>query len=340
MPIDYSGLMALLQGSANDPIKLAALRDKIIGGDDLSERDPNSDAGSTIHGLPGATAGVQEEADTDPFTGKQAQADNQKSFGRYQDLSTFLSPQETELASRDVAGKAAINAAPAQAAAAGGLATEHAKTEGALQLEQDKRKGTLDLMQQLNGGGQQGEQGGAALGAPGAFKPSINAEGGVSFTETAMPALMQRAHSQLGDAQQKTLAALDEAEKMYPGINDAATKADQQPNAPGWGSFLTGMGGQKYGSATDMAGAANDRLKYTVGVPTPFSKLAQEASFGNIEQMAGQLPGVRGLATITPMFKEHQSRWGHETPLATVQRLRHMAAIMDQTIGDMEHGAR
>ncbi len=55
--------------------------------------------------------------------------------------------------------------------------------------------------------------------------------------------------------------------------------------------------------------------------------------------MAGQLPGVRGLATIAPLFKEHQARWGKETPLATVQRLRHMAAIMDQTLSTIEGGA-
>ncbi len=152
-----------------------------------------------------------------------------------------------------------------------------------------------------------------------------------------MPALVQRAHNQLTDARDKTLSALQEAERMYPGINDEATKADTG-GAPGWMSFATGIGSQKYGSAVDLAKAANDRLKYTVGVPTPFSRLAQESSFGNIEQMAGQLPGVRGLATITPLFKEHQSRWGKETPLATVQRLRHMAGIMDQTLGTIESG--
>lgn len=212
----------------------------------------------------------------------------------------------------------------------GGLDVETAKNDAA--------KATLDQKQEqvrrlLQGGGS-----GQSQNPPGAeWKPAVNAAGDVSFSQSSMPALVQRAHAQLGDALNKTNSTLAEAERLYPGITQAAGATDQTTTAPGWSDFLLGNAG-KYGGAKDMVGAANDRMKYSLGMPTPFANLAQEASFGNLEQMAGQLPGVRGLATITPLFKEHQSRWGKETPLATVQRLMHMKSIMADSLANMEHG--
>jgi hypothetical protein len=202
-----------------------------------------------------------------------------------------------------------------------------------------QNEGTQKLLEAIGGGHGGGRAGGGGLVGPGgSIKPTINASGGVSFTTTQMPALVQRARNQLMDARDKTLNALAEAEKQYPNINDAAEQSDT-PGGSAIGrmvSGLTGIGAPKYGGPVDRANAGIERANYSMGITTPFANLAQEASFGNIEQMAGQLPGVRGLATITPLFKEHQSRWGHETPLATVQRLRHMARMMDETLNTLD----
>ena len=231
-----------------------------------------------------------------------------------------------------LADKIALASAPANAAAAGSLAVEKEKNAGAIALRDRQAQQTKDLMESLGGRG-----GSADAGAPGSFKPAINANGGVSFTQNQMPALVVRAKDQLSDAANKTDMAIAEMERLYPGITASAHQADQGNVSPGWGSFLTG-GGPKYGNASDMAGAVNERLKYTLGLSSPYSDLAQASSFGNIEQMAGQLPGVRGLATITPLFKEHQSRWGKEAPLATAQRLLHMRAIMADTLRNIQGG--
>jgi hypothetical protein len=270
---------------------------------------------------PADARSLQSDVATAPYTGDAAQEARTAE-------AVASRPGTQQMNAQTFAQKMGLAIAPNQAKATGDLAVTKAEIAGKVAAQQQQEDATQKLIKSAQNSSEAGTT----------FKPAINAQGGVSFTETQMPALVQRAHNQLIDARDKTLSALQEAERMYPGINDSSTSADQQPSGQGWGSFLTGIGGQKYGSATDMVGAANERLKYTVGVPTPFSKLAQEASFGNIEQMAGQLPGVRGLATITPMFKEHQSRWGHETPLATVQRLRHMAQIMDETIHTIEGG--
>lgn len=267
-----------------------------------------------------------------------------------QDTGLALSAPDMQLRGIEQGNKMALAKAPNEVAAAGDLAVQQAKGQDTRELATQQRKSQSDLIKSLTGGGGvAGAPGGARVngsGGVGQLKMSINAKGEPTFAPNPMPALVSRAYNQLKDARDKTVAALDEAERMYKGINDEALKADATPpgepgvgNAlKGIGSYATGIGAQKYGSAGDQMGAGLERLKYTMGMPTAFSKLAQEASFGNIEQMAGQLPGVRGLATISPMFKEHQSRWGHETPLATVQRLRHMAELMDQTLQGIENG--
>lgn len=222
-------------------------------------------------------------------------------------------------------------------------APEEAKTAGALALGRQENQSQQDLIKMFMGGKGPGGAGSAVgpdgqpAGGPNyVAKPTLTANGKMSVTlqPNTAPALVQRSYSQLTDAKNKTEAALADAEAQYPGITAAAQGADAAPTSDSWLSYLTGSGA-KYGGMLDQLGAKNERLKYTMGIPTPFAKLAQESSFGNIEQMAGQLPGVRGLATITPMFKEHQSRWGQETPLATVQRLLHMKAIMDDSLNTM-----
>lgn len=310
------------QFTSATPVAASEQRDKQI--DEMSH---NLDLEKQMPGrfatgaTPSDLSSLQADAKADPWTGDSAQV-----------LSKFFNPEQQRMEAQKQ--KAAIDVATAPQKVAGeyGIRQEQAKSQGALDLDQQKRQGVQQTLQTL-----QGANGGAngIAGPGGSIKPAINANGGVSFTVSQMPDMVRRAHAQLGDARDKTVNALAEAERMYPGITQTAGASDKgEPT--GWGSFLAG--GQKYGGASDLLGAANERLKYTLGVPTPFSKLAQEASFGNIEQMAGQLPGVRGLATIAPMFKEHQSRWGHETPLATVQRLRHMLSMMNETIGGMEHG--
>jgi hypothetical protein len=232
---------------------------------------------------------------------------------------------QTDRTQRD---KLALAGEPNRVEGAGNLAVEELKTQAAADIESGRRKQVEDLLQGQGGGTN-------AQDAP--FKMSINAQGQPTFAPNQMPAMIQRSYAQLSDAKIKTDQTLAEAERLYPGILEAADSADTSTASPGWMDVLTGNAG-KYGGASDLAGAANERLKYTVGVQTPFSNLAQSASFGNIEQMAGQMPGIRGLTQIMPMFKEHQSRWGKETPLATVQRLKHMSKLMDDSLVNMKSG--
>ncbi len=285
---------------------------------------------------PSDISGAEDDLANDPYIGTV----EKKRVADIQAINDALAirnrPADTAARNEDFAQKLGLAVGPAQATAAGQVAVEKEKNAGQQALQAGQAANTKSLLETLGGGG---GEGGGGVGGPGSsIKPTVNATGGVSFTTTQMPALVQRAKNQLTDARNKTLAALQQAENQYPGINDAAQAVDTGKPV-GWMDFLTGGGNSpKYGSAMDMAGAANDRLKYTMGVPTPFSQLAQESSFGNIEQMAGQLPGVRGLATITPLFKEHQSRWGKEAPAATVQRLRHMVDIMDDTLHTIDTG--
>lgn len=207
---------------------------------------------------------------------------------------------------------------------------------GATTMEATGKQKLRDMLLGAQSGG-----GGGTTGGAGKMRPQINADGDVSFAAAPLakqtPAMIQRSVDALGDAQLKTQNALLEMEKHYPGILDAAKGIDKSSASPGVMGFIGGSG-PKYGNASDMAGAAMERLKYKVGMPTPFANLAQETSFGNIEQMAGQLPGVRALSTVLPLLREHQSRWGSETPLATAQRLIHMQNIMGESIKRYQGG--
>lgn len=321
----------------NGYVQSALRRKKLI--DELT-RNQELAASNPLHSVAGATnsdiASLKDDTAEDPQTGTAATDLANEQQKTYQQGVAYEQPEALKMRNEEQARKLALTEAPARVAAEGNLAVTKAETEGKIKQMGAQNDATTKLLETLTGGhGGGGPHSGGIAGPGGSIKPTVNASGGVSFTTTPMPALVQRARNQLMDARDKTLSALDAAEKQYAGINDEATKTDQSAQAPGWGAFLMGSG-QKFGGASDMAAARNDRLKYDIGLPTPFSELAQTASFGNIEQMAGQLPGVRGLATITPLFKEHQSRWGHETPLATVQRLRHMAKLMDETLTTLD----
>lgn len=340
MPASLDALQSLTGSSlnANNPNGLVAARQRTEAALLAMRRSMELQAGdrNTFSGATNADIDFdQQQLDDDSNFGVGAQKRVHDVETTNAAMSTYNHPDVTAQRNEDLSNKLALASAPAEAAAKGNLAVENAKTEGAIREKSAQTDATQKLLEAIGGGSGGGGKSGGLVGPGGTVKPTINANGGVSFTTTQMPALVQRARNQLLDARDKTLGALEAAEKQYKGINDEATRADEAPAAPGIMSFLTG-GGQKYGNAMDMAGARMDRAKYDFGLPTPFSDLAQTASFGNIEQMAGQLPGVRGLATITPLFKEHQSRWGHETPLATVQRLRHMAKLMDDTLHTLD----
>lgn len=177
------------------------------------------------------------------------------------------------------------------------------------------------------------------------FRMSINANGEPTFAPNPMPALIQRAHGQLSEAHDQHLEALAEAERLWPGINAAAQEADKGA-APGmtdslgrWLGSATGIGAPKYGGPADAASLASEMLRYKAHQDTPLSNFVQKASFGNIEQMAGQLPGVRGLATVAGLFKQHQDALGSAnpgTPLANVQRLRHLIDSEESATHEME----
>lgn len=323
---DPAAALAALHGASQDPSNIQ-----------FSAGNPYTFAG---------TSPTQGELNT-PFElaqSKQADAANAKDLATAHDAAalhaSLFDPDQIAARNAENAGKIAVAAAPNQAKAEGDVAVEQMKTAGVLAQQKAKAQATQDLVNAARGGNNPGSGGSAGGGGnPGSVRMSgINGAGEPTFTTAnPMSALVQRAHNQLADARNETMNALEDAEKRYPGINAAARKADQESSAPSWASFIMGNSG-KYGGASDLAGAKNDRLKYTLGVPTPFSNLAQSTSFANIEQMAGQLPGVRGLSTLTPLFKQHQANWGNETPLATIQRLQHMYGIMGDTLGTIETG--
>jgi hypothetical protein len=331
-PLDF-----LLPQGQNSSVTLDYLRRKRL---EEAQRNrslvgPGFSTGATASDV----AQLENDINSAPDTGLAAQKQVADVEAEQAKQAAFNTPAATAIRDQQKRDKLAELLAVPQQQGQNAIALQGAKTQGALALERDKRDATQQLLQTL-GGSRGGGGGSSNMGGPGStIKPAINAAGGVSFSVTQMPALVQRARNQLMDARDKTMTALDQAERLYSGINDEAEKADVDTSKSALGrmfSGVTGVGAQKYGGPVDRANAGIERANYTLGIPTPFSELAQTASFGNIEQMAGQLPGVRGLATITPLFKEHQSRWGHETPLATVQRLRHMAKIMDETLHTLD----
>ena len=333
--------LASLSSNASDPNGLVAARLK----KEAALRDMQRSL-EMEHLFPGRafSGGSHAEADDEerllaesPNFGTDAQANVKNVQDTNAEMDEYNRPDVTAKRKEDFAQKLALASAPAVEAAKGNLAVTNAQTTGKIQEMGAQNDATSKLLEMVSGG----RQGGGGMAGPGGtIKPTINASGGVSFTTTQMPALVQRARNQLMAARDKTMNALEEAERQYPGVFEEATRAD---NEPAGGSAigrlfkgLTGIGAEKYGGPGARLSAGAERANYTLGIPTPFSKLAQEASFGNIEQMAGQLPGVRGLATITPLFKEHQSRWGYETPTATVQRLKHMAELMNETLHTLD----
>lgn len=100
-------------------------------------------------------------------------------------------------------------------------------------------------------------------------------------------------------------------------------------------SYATGSGSMPYNSLKDEMGAKLDGFLYKHQA-TPFSTLMQDASFGNISQMAGQIPGVRGFTQLLPLFQQHQAQVLNETPGASYARLNGMSKIMQDTIHQLD----
>lgn len=105
------------------------------------------------------------------------------------------------------------------------------------------------------------------------------------------------------------------------------------PQSQGWMDYLTGKGPNSASSALD---ATNERLKYGT-MATPYAPLMQDVSFQNLQQLAGQFPGVRGFQQLIPLMAQHQANVGKgESWLATYQRLKGMDRIMGDTVNQFD----
>ncbi len=135
----------------------------------------------------------------------------------------------------------------------------------------------------------------------------------------------------------KTPTGVTEAAPAPPSNDPYARTA--VPKSQSFMSYLTGQGALPYNSASDMMDAAGERLKYNVGMATPFSPLAQEESYKNLEQLVAMFPGVRGFQYIIPLIKEHQDSWGHETPLSTYTRAVDLRRMLDTTSTELDSEA-
>lgn len=99
--------------------------------------------------------------------------------------------------------------------------------------------------------------------------------------------------------------------------------------------YLTGSGPRAHNGLMDSLNAMGERAKYGI-MSTPLAPLIQNESFGNLEQLQAQFPGVRGFSYLLPKLKEHQANFGKgETPDASYNRLHELVGIMDQVDQEM-----
>lgn len=123
------------------------------------------------------------------------------------------------------------------------------------------------------------------------------------------------------------------------GATDASTGATPPAGPPvkrssqPWSDFILGRGPNALGGALD---AFSERQKYGM-MSTPMSDMIQNESFGNLEQLQAQFPGVRGFGYLLPKLKEHQSHFGQglQTPQSSYDRLGNMTQILDELEQDM-----
>lgn len=119
----------------------------------------------------------------------------------------------------------------------------------------------------------------------------------------------------------------------------SATSPSSSPAGPSgaqsWQDFIMGTGPRAYNGLMDSLNAMSERAKYGF-MSTPLAPLIQNESFGNLEQLQAQFPGVRGFSYLLPKLKEHQSNFGKgESPDASYNRLHELTGIMDQIDQEM-----
>lgn len=100
--------------------------------------------------------------------------------------------------------------------------------------------------------------------------------------------------------------------------------------------FVMGTGATPYNSLKDFLNAKTERTLYGKAA-TPYSDAVQNISYGNLQQLSGQFPGVRGFGYLLPKLQEHQARPGDETPAATYARLQGMDRLLSQSMGDFDN---
>lgn len=126
------------------------------------------------------------------------------------------------------------------------------------------------------------------------------------------------------------------------GAPPASASPNQNPSKP-LGSpmdrvkdFVMGTGATPYNSLKDFLNAKTERTLYGKAA-TPYSDAVQNISYGNLQQLSGQFPGVRGFGYLLPKLQEHQARPGDETPAATYARLQGMDRLLSQSMGDFDN---
>lgn len=107
------------------------------------------------------------------------------------------------------------------------------------------------------------------------------------------------------------------------------------PQSQSWSQYMFGGGPRPHNDFMSALGAMSERAKYgglvgNLGAQsTPFAPLIQNESFGNLEQLQAQFPGVRGFSYLLPKLAEHQANFGKgETPDSTYLRLHGMEKIL------------
>ncbi len=289
---DYQDLQDLLtNGTADDPIKLAAMRDQrkseledmlaaasteppVVTGFGGQGGDPKNATGQPMI-TPNPNGGeygrlakilgiVKDDLAEDPNTGTAAKAAMMQGFG---------SPQQAAGYGRQVAGQAAASTQNLEAAQAEEARSQAGYTNVSTEMARHAMAGPSGVGQPVPG-----------------------------------------------------------SDTVYDDIENSARAPAADSS---WGAFLTGKGGAKYNSLSDLAGAENERLKYDNGIATPFASLMQSQSFGNLQQVVAMFPSVRGFQRLIPLIQAHQANWGHETPLNTYLRESGVSRMLDETEKEM-----
>lgn len=347
MPSPLDALRTLQRGpaTANDPMRLAALRDARLSemghNLDMAEASPQVSYLGPNQGLhnaalfgTGATRGdqrdLQADINTDPGTGVAAQAQSKaintanleamlSGFTGNKDIGVHKLPggRVDQAISVPPPGGGEYPA-PMQQAAHASAAMAAQKINEPLLTQLAKNQGAQDLAGQEFTRMMSLANGGATSGATPAGPSTPTGAQPPSASPSTQPA-PQPGHPSL---QPSPLSPASPSSPAPP------------PQSQSWGDFIKGGKGD-YNSLGDLLSAAGERAKYSV-MATPQSRAIQAGSFANLQQLAGQFPGVRGFGLLLPMMEEHQGRYGHETYASTYNRAVGMRDIMDRTEKEMD----